>query len=286
MKKIYKNSLVISVLTTIALGISSQAFASQARALFLSTAGAQVTYKETKKTETTHKVYAYQPKEKVYAYQPREHKVYYQKVSETIPAGLSVQVMKVSRNGSAIAVDPSVYRFRNGDEFVVSFESNTPGYVRVYNINPSGDVNYLGTYAVPAFMRVQLPHSGYFKFTGERGNEKLVLQLYPCKYRQTSDQNYGDEASRNIILTSNSNGYGRVSDTVLNSLPSCEPTQDGLKVGSTVVAYNDPNMSRNIVLSNSNAQYSSYDSGATYYVSRINTAHIKPITAVLNFIHK
>jgi len=270
MKKNYKNSLVISVFTTIALGIGSQAFASQARALFLSTAGAQVTYKETKKTETTHKVYAYQPK---------EHKVYYQKVSETIPAGLSVQVMKVSRNGSAFAVDPSVYRFRNGDEFVVSFESNTPGYVRVYNINPSGDVSYLGTYAVPAFMRAQLPHSGYFKFTGERGNEKLVLQLYPCKYRQTSDQNYGDEAS-------NSNGYGRVSDTVLNSLPSCEPTQNGLKVGSTAVAYNDPNMSRNIVLSNSNAQYSSYDSGATYYVSRINTANIKPITAVLNFIHK
>jgi hypothetical protein len=277
MKKIYKNSLVLSVLTTIAFGIGSQAFASQARALFLSTAGAQVTYKKTEKTETTHKVYAYQPK---------EHKVYYQKVSETIPAGLSVQVMKVSRNGSAFAVDPSVYRFRNGDEFVVSFESNTPGYVRVYNINPSGDVNYLGTYAVPAFMRVQLPRSGYFKFTGERGNEKLVLQLYPCKYRQTSDQNYGDEASRSIILTSNSNGYGRVSDTVLNSLPSCEPTQDGLKIGSTLVAYNDPNMSRDIVLANSNAQYSSYDSGATYYVSRINTANIKPITAVLNFIHK
>jgi hypothetical protein len=95
MKKIYKNSLVISVLTTIALGIGSQAFASQARALFLSTAGAQVTYKETEKTETTHKVYAYQPK---------EHKVYYQKVSETIPAGLSVQVMKVSRNGSALSL--------------------------------------------------------------------------------------------------------------------------------------------------------------------------------------
>ena len=276
-EKNYKNSLVISLLTTIAFGIGSQAFASQARALFLSTAGAQVTYKETKKTETTHKVYAYQPK---------EHKVYYQKVSETIPAGLSVQVMKVSRNGSAFPVDPSVYRFRNGDEFVVSFESNTPGYVRVYNINPSGDVSYLGTYAVPAFMRVQIPHSGYFKFTGERGNEKLVLQLYPCKYKQTSDQNYGDEASRSIILTSNSNGYGRVSDTVLNSLPSCEPTQNGLKIGSNVVAYNDPNMSRDIVLSNSNAQYSSYDSGATYYVSRINTANIKPITAVLNFIHK
>ncbi|MFP3158422.1 MAG: DUF4384 domain-containing protein [Hydrogenobaculum sp.] len=270
MKKNYKNSLVISVVATIALGIGSQAFASQARALFLSTAGAQVTYKEAKKAETMHKVYAYQPK---------EHKVYYQKVSETIPAGLSVQVMKVSRNGSAFAVDPSVYRFRNGDEFVVSFESNTPGYVRVYNINPSGDVNYLGTYAVPAFMRVQLPNSGYFKFTGERGNEKLVLELYPCKYRQTSDPNYGDEAS-------NSNGYGRVSDTVLNSLPSCEPTQNGLKVGSTVVAYNDPNMSRDIVLANSNVQYSSYDNGATYYVSRINTANIKPITAVLNFIHK
>jgi hypothetical protein len=283
---------------TIAFGIGSQAFASQARALFLSTAGAQVTYKETKKTEITHKVYAYQPKEhkvyyqktetthKVYAYQPKEHKVYYQKASETIPAGLSVQVMKVSRNGSAIPIDPSVYRFRNGDEFAVSFESNTPGYVRVYNINPSGDISSLGTYAVPAFMRVQLPHSGYFKFTGERGNEKLVFQLYPCKYRQTSDQNYGDEASRNIILTSNSNSYGRVSDTVLNSLSSCEPTQNGLKVGSTVVAYNDPNMSRNIVLSNSDAQYSSYDSEATYYVSRINTANIKPITAVLNFIHK
>jgi hypothetical protein len=278
MKKNYKNSLVISVVATIVLGISSQAFASQARALFLSTAGAQVTYKEAKKAETTHKVYAYRPK---------EHKVYYQKVLETIPAGLSVQVMKVNRNGSAFAVDPSVYRFRNGDEFVVSFESNTPGYVRVYNINPSGDVNYLGTYAVPAFMRVQLPRSGYFKFTGERGNEKLVLQLYPCKYRQTSDQNYGDEASRSIILTSNSNGYGRVSDTVLNSLPSCEPTQDGLKIGSTLVAYNDPNMSRDIiVLANSNVQYSSYDNGATYYVSRINTANIKPITAVLNFIHK
>ena len=294
MIKMLKSSLFSSAVVGVMLAsFGMQAFGADARALFLSTAGTQVNYKpktevaqakpktEVAKTETK-VIY-----KKVYVYRTR-HKYYrpVERASETVPAGLSIQVLKVNANGVAVSVDPSVYKFRNGDEFAVSFEANTPGYVRVYNINPSGQVNYLGTYAVPAFMSVQLPSSGYFKFTGERGKEKLILELYPCKYKTTSYSENSDTSSRSIVLTSNSGDYGRVSDKVLESLPTCEATNNGLKVGSTVVAYNDNVMSRDISLSNSNAQYTSYDGGSLYYVSKIDTAHIKPITAVLTFIHR
>ncbi|GAB6077498.1 hypothetical protein [Hydrogenobaculum acidophilum] len=293
MKNLKYFTLSFLMVGGLTVSLINPAFAADARALFLSTAGTEINY-QAKQNNTqnntehvaehkvTHKVVPH----KAYAYRPRYHRVYHrvalQRVSEKIPAGLSIEVLKVASNGVAIPVDPSVYRFRNGDEFAVSFESNTPGYVRVYNINPSGDVNYLGTYAVPAFMRVQLPKNGYFKFTGERGEEKLVFQLYPCRYETNS---YGASSSRDIVLTS-SNGYGRVSDKVLESLPDCEPTNNGLKVGSQVVAYNDNTMSRDIVLSGSNPKYSSYEGGATYYVDQIDSKNVKPITAVINFLHK
>lgn len=303
------------------ISLGNQAFAADARALFLSTAGTQINYTEGPSTQVANNSKAKQPTtqvaennnnnnnknnkkpteivktktkivyKRVYVYKPEYHKVYYhapkvyyhapiERASERIPAGLSIEVMKVSRNGTAYPVNPSIYRFRNGDEFAVSFESNTPGYVRIYNINPSGDVNYLGTYVVPAFMRVQLPKNGYFKFTGERGREKLVFQLYPCRYETSS---YGGSSSRDIVLTS-PNSYGRVSDEVLESLPSCEPTNNGLRIGSQVVAYN--NSSRDIVLSGANPRYSSYEGGSTYYVDQIDSRNVKPITAVINFLHR
>jgi hypothetical protein len=193
-----------------------------------------------------------------------------------IPSGLSIEIVKIE-GGKGIPVNPKKYLFKTGDEFIVKFQANTPGIVKVYNINPIGKITPLGMWIIKSgFLSTQLPpNEGTFKFVNTKGKEKLIFVFYPCKVEEQFIQ-YA--LVRDIVLVDNK-GQKTVSynEEFSNYLPGCDvfKTQVETKVAS----------SRDIVLS-SNADLVKFENGANYVISYTDNQNAKPIVAVIELKHK
>jgi hypothetical protein len=194
-----------------------------------------------------------------------------------IPSGLSIEIVKVEK-GKGIPVNPQKYQFKTGEEFIVKFQTNTPGIVKVYNINPIGKITPLGMWIIKSgFLLTQLPsNEGTFKFVNTKGKEKLVFEFYPCKVEEQQFTQYA--LARDIVLVGNKNQKTvNYNEEFTNFLPRCEIYKT--KVETEVVS------SRDIVLS-SNADLVKFENGANYVMSYTDNQNAKPIVAVIELKHK
>jgi hypothetical protein len=193
-----------------------------------------------------------------------------------IPSGLSIEIVKVEK-GKGIPVNPQKYQFKTGEEFIIKFQTNTPGIVKVYNINPMGKITYLGMWLIKSgFLPTQLPpNEGTFKFVNIKGKEKLIFEFYPCKVEEQFTQ-YA--SVRDIVLVDNkSPKTANYNEEFSNYLPRCDvfKTQVEREVAS----------SRDIVLS-SNADLVKFENGANYVISYTDNQNAKPTVAVIELAHK
>jgi hypothetical protein len=193
-----------------------------------------------------------------------------------IPSGLSIEIVKIE-GGKGIPVNPKKYLFKTGDEFIVKFQANTPGIVKVYNINPIGKITPLGMWIIKSgFLSTQLPpNEGTFKFVNTKGKEKLIFVFYPCKVEEQFIQ-YA--LVRDIVLIDNkSPKTANYNEEFSNYLPRCDVFKT--QVEREVVS------SRDIVLS-SNADLVKFENGANYVMSYIDNKNANPIVAVIELKHK
>jgi hypothetical protein len=193
-----------------------------------------------------------------------------------IPSGLSIEIVKMEGD-RGIPVNPKKYLFKTGEEFIVKFQANTPGIVKVYNINPIGKITPLGMWIIKSgFLLTQLPpNEGTFKFVNTKGKEKLIFEFYPCKVEQQFTQ-YA--LVRDIVLVDNKGQKtASYNEEFSNYLPGCDvfKTQVETKVAS----------SRDIILS-SNADLVKFENGANYVISYTDNQDAKPIVAVIELKHK
>ncbi|AHF97988.1 MAG: hypothetical protein ACPLW6_07395 [Desulfurella sp.] len=251
------------------------------RALFFSTAGTAISVPSVSSTkiETTtvvekHTVTKVTNSNEDYAAKANEFyqkKPYVKKIAQTlqqnIPAGFSIKIEKVTDSG-IINVNPSDYKFKTGDKFIVNFQTNLPGIVEVSNISPTGEETKLIQEYVEAFTPIQIPGNGQgeFEFQDSTGVEKLVFKLYSCK--NPSKQTY--IASRSINIVRNNDNYGKVNNAVFESLPNCKKSYES-----------NASSSRSIVISNN-----SYVEDASYYVSNTEAGSSQPIVAIVRLIHE
>lgn len=272
MKKMIVGGVLAGVLGLSALTLSF-AEESSLRAIFMSPAGSVIKTEEQKQPEKQEVSKTEKVVKKTTAKKSNSDNY------KIVNAGLSVEVVKVEDDGRAFNVDPKKYVFKDGDKFIVKFQTNLPGYVEVYNINSMNKINKLGVYQVEPFTYVQLPPNGEFQFTGTKGDEKLVLTFYPCNTKSKSTQ----VATRDIVIsqtTSNVN-YSQLNDTV----PSCKVSEDQVeyKINNKIQKY----ASRDIITTNKiqNSNYA-YEDGAVYSIEKIDNKNIKPIITVIEFKHK
>jgi hypothetical protein len=195
---------------------------------------------------------------------------------EKIPSGLSIEIVKLE-GGKGIPVNPKKYWFKTGEEFIVKFQANTPGIVKLYNINPKGEITPLGTWIIKSgFLLTKLPpNEGTFKFVNTKGKEKLIFKFYPCKVEQQFTQ-YA--LVRDIVLVDNKGPKtASYNEEFSNYLPRCDVFKT--QVEKQVVS------SRDIVLS-SNADLVKFEDGANYVISYTDNKNNEPIVAVIELKHK
>lgn len=206
-------------------------------------------------------------------------------ILQEIPAGISIEVLKINEDRNLVKVNPSKHKFNTGDKFVVNFETNLPGFVSIYNITPDKRINYLGTYQVSAFQVTRLPVDGEFQFINKKGEEKLQFVFYPCK------PNENETISRDISIVKSGyqNGYGNIKDSYLHNLPLCYINDKSLeykhKDGKVVIA------SRDIINLNGDSRILSsntakYEEDRLYFIQNINADEIKPIYSLIRLKHK
>jgi hypothetical protein len=194
-----------------------------------------------------------------------------------IPSGLSIEIIKIEGD-SGIPVNPKTYRFKTGEEFIVKFQANTPGIVKVYNINPIGKITPLGMWIIKSgFLLTRLPsNEGTFKFVNTKGKEKLIFEFYPCKVEEQQFTQYA--LARDIVLVDNKGQkIASYNEEFSNYVPGCDvfKTQVETKVAN----------SRDIILS-SNADLVKFENGANYVISYTDNQNAKPIVAVIELKHK
>lgn len=264
--------MVKKLISLTLISITSFVFAEEiasTRAIFMSTAGSTVSTEKSQESKISKQTNV-----------TNQGNISNQKTLEqVIPAGLSIEVLKIERNGMPVKVNPSNYRFKTGDKFIVRFQTNLPGYVGIYNITPDKRINRLGIYQVPAFQSVQLPMDGEFEFVNKKGKEELAFIFVPCKPEDKV-------ASRDIVTVSSQNNYGNVSSYYVENLPFCKVREDdeieySIPKGKVITA------SRDII---NTASYSTldskYESGNIYTIKNMNFENIEPIVAILRFFHK
>ncbi|QER41751.1 DUF4384 domain-containing protein [Thermodesulfobacterium sp. TA1] len=194
-----------------------------------------------------------------------------------IPSGLSIEVVKFE-NGKGISVNPQQYRFKTGDEFIVKFQTNVPGVVKVYNINPKNRINHLGTWIIKkGFMMTQLPpNEGTFKFINTKGKEKLIFEFYPCKVEEQILKQY--TSVRDIVLVDNTDQQSiKYNDEFSNYLPVCYRLKSQIETKRV--------SSRDIILT-STADLIKFEDGANFAISEVHNKNTKPIVALIELRHK
>ncbi|MEZ0322879.1 MAG: hypothetical protein ABWJ98_01020 [Hydrogenothermaceae bacterium] len=241
------------------------------RAIFMSTAGSVIEKTEQKGNEESKK-----------AATAKKITNSNSSLKQKIPAGLSIQVLKVEENNSLTPVNPSKYTFKSGDRFIVKFETNLPGYVEIYNITPDKRINNLGTYEVPGFSAAKFPKEGEFQLVNKKGIETLEFVFHPCNPEKSDTQKV---ASRDITVVSNENTSAVVNSSYAQALPSCSIKDEGIeyKQNNGKVAMIT---SRDIIATNS-SNYSNvkFEDNTIYSIKKISNNSVKPIIAVLKIKH-
>lgn len=251
-----KDKLILGLLLVCA-GVS---VAQNARSLFMSTAGSEVLYRQEEKVQGQTKPVA---RKETHRVQPR---VYY---------GMSVQVY-AERNGRLVPVDPTRYTFRTGDRFKVKVFYNSPGIVEFVNVDPQGRENYLGKWVVEeAFTGTMLPADGYFKFTGTKGRELLIVRFMPCAPRDRKMVEEINMASSRAITVVRE---AEVKPTSFSaSLPACGEMPKMENYREYITA-----SSRGIMVVHEQVEKRTY-----YFVSQDSYQREgQPITAVLELKHR
>ena len=102
--------------------------------------------------------------------------------------------------GPGQVVDPVATTFKTADEFFLEFGSSVTGLFDLWNLSPGGTVTKLGRWPSDAMKPLRLPSDGtQIKFTGETGQELLVVQYYPCKMAGGRNLELAPEAERAMI---------------------------------------------------------------------------------------
>jgi hypothetical protein len=95
-------------------------------------------------------------------------------------AGIAYATYLVDSSGEPRRVDAANHQFHTGDKFLVRYVANMPGRIDISNINPHGHDTALGTWPVAAGEQVTIPARGTFQFTGDSGDEGLMVFYTPC----------------------------------------------------------------------------------------------------------
>jgi len=102
---------------------------------------------------------------------------------EAVPAkrkesfsGISYKILEVAENGAETSVS-SRKIFRSGERIRISAKVNKPGYLRVINVGPTGNVNKLFEGHVKSAQRVDIPQQGVIRFSGAAGMERVLILL-------------------------------------------------------------------------------------------------------------
>lgn len=224
------------------------------RTLFMSTAGSQVIASKKKEAQSDKTKLAKAP----------------------VYLGMNVQVYVPTANGMR-PVNPLSHIFKTGDTFKVMAIYNTTGVVEFINIDPLGQVSYLGSWVIDKpFSGTMLPKEGWFRFTGTKGNEKLVVRFFPCQvYDKKVVEEFNSSSSRAIQVVPDAVQVGQVS---LPELPICNYEQ----FQKRSVNANDVVNSRGIIVSEEKSEKKLYY--LTSYKNYVSSN--EPIVAVLNLRHR
>lgn len=91
-------------------------------------------------------------------------------------SGISYKILEVGDNGTEVSVS-SKKIFRSGDRIRIVATVNKPGYLRVINLGPTGNVNKLFEGHVNSAQRVDIPQRGVIRFAGPAGMERVLILL-------------------------------------------------------------------------------------------------------------
>jgi hypothetical protein len=95
----------------------------------------------------------------------------------SLQAGVAYQVSVVGRDGSRVLVDPTQRSFATGERVEVSYRTNLPGLVEVFNIDSTGREERIDQKQLGA---AQLAVLGPYEFVNATGSETLRINLRPC----------------------------------------------------------------------------------------------------------
>ena len=102
--------------------------------------------------------------------------------------------------GPGQVADPVSTTFKTGDKFYLEFGSSVTGLFDLWNLSPGGTVTKLGRWPSDAMKPLRLPSDGtQIKFSGETGQELLVVQYYPCKVAGERNLELAPEAEQAMV---------------------------------------------------------------------------------------
>ncbi|MBF0537421.1 MAG: DUF4384 domain-containing protein [Nitrospirae bacterium] len=90
--------------------------------------------------------------------------------------GIKYQVVLLSGDGSSRPVSDKRV-FRTGDRIKIIAQSNKPGNMAVYNVGPTGNVNYLFNGPVSSFTPIEIPQGTAMRIVDPPGTESIFFEL-------------------------------------------------------------------------------------------------------------
>ncbi|MBF0342631.1 MAG: DUF4384 domain-containing protein [Nitrospirae bacterium] len=100
-------------------------------------------------------------------------------VIQTVSAphiGIKYTVMLISDDGIPRPVSDKRV-FRTGDRIRIIAQVNRPGYLTVYNVGPTGNVNYLHNGPVSPYTPLEIPSKSAMRIVDPPGTETIVFQI-------------------------------------------------------------------------------------------------------------
>jgi hypothetical protein len=90
--------------------------------------------------------------------------------------GISYELMLLTDDGQIRKV-PNNRTFKSGERLVMRVMTNRSGYLKIYNIGPTGNVNILAEGMVDAYSMTQIPRNSAMRFVGDPGVETILIML-------------------------------------------------------------------------------------------------------------
>lgn len=90
--------------------------------------------------------------------------------------GISYELLLLGDDGQIRKV-PNNRVFKSGERLIMRVMTNRPGYLKIYNIGPTGNVNVLAEGMVEAYTMTQVPRNAAMRFVGDPGVETILIML-------------------------------------------------------------------------------------------------------------